>query len=103
MFAFIINLIKMTSLHLYDIVKEGKVAIRVLVTDWLELYDKDNNLGLTELVRFIIRSCGCKADLQSAVLTQDHGIVQCIQELTQGFDEDSDEYPLTMPGPLYKR
>ena len=88
---------------LFQCVKEGKAALTTLASDWLELYVSDNTAGLTELVRFIVESCGCKAKLQTAVLTSERGIVQAIQEMTQGFDEDSGDYPLIMSGPLYKR
>ncbi|KAI6661551.1 hypothetical protein LOD99_13424 [Oopsacas minuta] len=88
---------------LFKSVKEGKSALTTLASDWLELYVSDNTTGLTELVKFIIESCGCNATLHTAVLTSDRGIVQAIQELTQGFDEDSGDYPLIMSGPLYKR
>ena len=88
---------------LFKSVKEGKSALSTLASDWLEVYVSDNGVGLTELVKFVIQSCGCNAPLSHAVLTSERGIVQAIQELTQGFDEESGEYPLIMNGPLYKR
>ena len=88
---------------LFKGVKEGTSALTTLANDWLELYMVNNTGGLTELIKFIIESCGCNATLETAVLTSDRGIVQAIKELTQGFDEESGDYPLIMSGPLYKR
>ncbi|XP_028910877.1 cohesin subunit SA-3, partial [Ornithorhynchus anatinus] len=87
---------------LFEAVKLGRSAMQALVDDWLESYKQNRDLAFLELVNFIIRSCGCKGTvtLEMFKTLQNSEI---IQQMTEKFNEDSVEYPLSASGPTWKK
>ncbi|XP_060223935.1 cohesin subunit SA-3 [Meriones unguiculatus] len=87
---------------LFEAVKAAKSCMQSLVDEWLETYKQDENAGFLELVNFFIRSCGCKSTVTPEMLkTMSNS--EIIQHLTEQFNENSGDYPLTAPGPSWKK
>ncbi|XP_038624177.1 cohesin subunit SA-3 [Tachyglossus aculeatus] len=87
---------------LFEAVKLGRSAIQALVEDWLESYKQNRDLGFLELVNFIIRSCGCKGTVTLGMFKSLQNS-EIIQQMTEKFNEDSVEYPLSATGPAWKK
>ncbi|XP_053749708.1 cohesin subunit SA-3 isoform X4 [Panthera pardus] len=87
---------------LFDAVKAAKSDMQSLVDEWLDTYKQDQDAGFLELVNFFIRSCGCKGNVTSEMFKKMSNS-EIIRHLTEQFNEDSGEYPLTAPGPSWKK
>nr|XP_051703679.1 cohesin subunit SA-3 isoform X3 [Oryctolagus cuniculus] len=87
---------------LFDAVKAARGDMQSLVDEWLESYKQDQDTGFLELINFFIRSCGCKGIVTPEMFKQMTNS-EIIRHLTEQFNEDSGDYPLITPGPLWKR
>ncbi|KAM4820558.1 cohesin subunit SA-3 isoform 2-T2 [Thomomys bottae] len=87
---------------LFDAVKAAKSDMQSLVDEWLDNYKQDESKGFLELINFFVRSCGCKGMVTPAMFKKMSNS-EIIQHLTEQFNEDSGEYPLTAPGPSWKK
>ncbi|XP_062835315.1 cohesin subunit SA-3 isoform X2 [Anolis carolinensis] len=87
---------------LFQAVSSGKSATESLVDDWLEGYKQDKEGGFLELVNFLVRSCGCKGTVTLEMLSGLQNS-EIIQRLTESFDEESAEYPLSLNSPAWRR
>ncbi|XP_049644139.1 cohesin subunit SA-3 [Suncus etruscus] len=87
---------------LFDAVKAAKGDMQTLVDEWLESYKQDPEAGFLELINFFIRSCGCKGTVTTEMFKKMSNS-EIIQHLTEQFNEDSGDYPLTAPGPSWKK
>ncbi|XP_053411469.1 cohesin subunit SA-3 [Nycticebus coucang] len=88
--------------NLFDAVKAAKSDMQSLVDEWLDNYKQDQDAGFLELINFFIQSCGCKGTVTPEMFTKMSNS-EIIQHLTEQFNEDSGEYPLTAPGPSWKK
>ncbi|XP_015762973.1 PREDICTED: cohesin subunit SA-3-like [Acropora digitifera] len=75
---------------LFDIVKAGKGALRAVVDDWIESYTSDKETGMVDLIQFFVQCCGCKGTVTTKMLEEEES-VNAIRQLTEQFDEVSDE------------
>nr|XP_008016769.2 cohesin subunit SA-3 isoform X2 [Chlorocebus sabaeus] len=87
---------------LFIAVKAAKSDMQSLVDEWLDSYKQDQDAGFLELVNFFIRSCGCKGTVTPEMFKKMSNS-EIIQHLTEQFNEDSGDYPLTAPGPSWKK
>uniref|UniRef100_A0A8C4MIA5 Cohesin subunit SA n=1 Tax=Equus asinus asinus TaxID=83772 RepID=A0A8C4MIA5_EQUAS len=87
---------------LFDAVKAAKSDMQSLVDEWLDSYKQDQDAGFLELVNFFIRSCGCKGTVTQEMFRKMSNS-EIIRHLTEQFNEDSGDYPLTAPGPSWKK
>ncbi|XP_031521415.1 cohesin subunit SA-3 isoform X3 [Papio anubis] len=87
---------------LFSAVKAAKSDMQSLVDEWLDSYKQDQDAGFLELVNFFIRSCGCKGTVTPEMFKKMSNS-EIIQHLTEQFNEDSGDYPLTAPGPSWKK
>ncbi|XP_033047944.1 cohesin subunit SA-3 isoform X2 [Trachypithecus francoisi] len=87
---------------LFSAVKAAKSDMQSLVDEWLDSYKQDHDAGFLELVNFFIRSCGCKGTVTPEMFKKMSNS-EIIQHLTEQFNEDSGDYPLTAPGPSWKK
>ncbi|XP_051900460.1 cohesin subunit SA-2-like isoform X2 [Pristis pectinata] len=88
--------------NLFEAVKLAKSAMQTLVDEWLELYKQDKEAGLLELLNFFIHCCGCKGVITSEMFQKLQN-AEIIRKMTEEFDEDSGDYPLSMAGPVWKK
>ncbi|XP_067879961.1 cohesin subunit SA-1-like isoform X2 [Heterodontus francisci] len=88
--------------NLFEAVKLAKSAMQTLVDEWLEVYKLDREAGLLELLNFIIHCCGCKGVVTSEMFQKLQN-AEIIRKMTEEFDEDSGDYPLSMAGPVWKK
>nr|XP_020136995.1 cohesin subunit SA-3 isoform X4 [Microcebus murinus] len=88
--------------YLFDAVKTAKSDMQSLVDEWLDNYKQDQDAGFLELINFFIRSCGCKGTVTPEMFTKMSNS-EIIQHLTEQFNEVSGDYPLTAPGPSWKK
>ncbi|KFO36854.1 Cohesin subunit SA-3 [Fukomys damarensis] len=93
---------ELPACDLFDAVKAAKSDMQSLVDEWLESYKQDEDTGFLELVNFFIRSCGCKGTVTPEMFKKMSNS-EIIQNLTQQFNEDSGDYPLTASGPSWKK
>ncbi|XP_070267605.1 cohesin subunit SA-3 [Myotis yumanensis] len=87
---------------LFDAVKGAKSDMQSLVDEWLESYKQNQDSGFLELINFFIRSCGCKGTVTLEMFKKMSNS-EIIRHLTEQFNEDSGDYPLTAPGPSWKK
>ncbi|XP_016073228.1 PREDICTED: cohesin subunit SA-3 [Miniopterus natalensis] len=87
---------------LFDAVKAAKSDMQSLVDEWLESYKQNQDAGFLELINFFIRSCGCKGAVTLEMFKKMSNS-EIIRHLTEQFNEDSGDYPLTAPGPSWKK
>uniref|UniRef100_A0A8B9P9J2 STAG domain-containing protein n=1 Tax=Apteryx owenii TaxID=8824 RepID=A0A8B9P9J2_APTOW len=87
---------------LFEAVRSAKTATETLVDDWLETYKRDRETGFLELVNFFVRSCGCRG-VVTLEMFRNLQNSEIIQQLTEQFDEDSAEYPLSLSTQPWRR
>uniref|UniRef100_A0ABM5G4Q1 Cohesin subunit SA n=1 Tax=Pogona vitticeps TaxID=103695 RepID=A0ABM5G4Q1_9SAUR len=87
---------------LFEAVASGRSATQAVVDDWLGSYKKEQESGFLELFNFLVRSCGCRGVVTIEML---RGLQnsEIIQQLTESFDEESAEYPLSLSTPAWRR
>ena len=82
---------------LYFIVRTGRASLQQTVDDWIEEYKVDRDGALLKLMQYFISASGCKGKITSEMqATMEHADI--IRRMTEEFDEESGEYPLTTPG-----
>uniref|UniRef100_A0A8C2KT90 Cohesin subunit SA n=1 Tax=Cyprinus carpio TaxID=7962 RepID=A0A8C2KT90_CYPCA len=87
---------------LFEVVKQGKSAMQSVVDDWIESYKQDRDLALLDLINFFIQCSGCKGTVRIEMFRNMQN-AEIIRKMTEEFDEDSGDYPLTISGPLWKK
>ncbi|XP_013875277.1 cohesin subunit SA-1 [Austrofundulus limnaeus] len=87
---------------LFEVVKVGKSAMQSVVDEWIESYKQDRDLALLDLINFFIQCSGCKGTVRIEMFRNMQN-AEIIRKMTEEFDEDSGDYPLTMPGPMWKK
>uniref|UniRef100_A0A8C0B3A6 Cohesin subunit SA n=1 Tax=Buteo japonicus TaxID=224669 RepID=A0A8C0B3A6_9AVES len=75
---------------------------RSVVDDWIESYKHDRDIALLDLINFFIQCSGCKG-VVTAEMFRHMQNSEIIRKMTEEFDEDSGDYPLTMAGPQWKK
>uniref|UniRef100_A0A8D3E7Z9 Cohesin subunit SA n=1 Tax=Scophthalmus maximus TaxID=52904 RepID=A0A8D3E7Z9_SCOMX len=73
-----------------------------VVDDWIEAYKNDRDVALLDLINFFIQCSGCKGAV-SGEMFRNMQNSEIIRKMTEEFDEDSGDYPLTMSGPQWKK
>uniref|UniRef100_A0A8C7R1T0 Cohesin subunit SA n=1 Tax=Oncorhynchus mykiss TaxID=8022 RepID=A0A8C7R1T0_ONCMY len=76
--------------------------LQSVVDDWIEAYKTDRDMALLDLINFFIQCSGCKG-VVSGEMFRNMQNSEIIRRMTEEFDEDSGDYPLTMAGPLWKK
>ncbi|XP_064413605.1 cohesin subunit SA-2 isoform X3 [Latimeria chalumnae] len=113
---------------LFEVVSmgNGDGAIQSVVDDWIEAYKRDRDVALLDLINFFIQCSGCQG-MVTAEMFQSRQNAEIKQKMTEEFDEetglqykkfmaypwfltvtwpldvDGGDYPLSMPGPYWKR
>ncbi|XP_051556683.1 cohesin subunit SA-1-like isoform X2 [Myxocyprinus asiaticus] len=87
---------------LFEVVKQGKSAMQSVVDDWIESYKQDRDIALLDLINFFIQCSGCKGTVRIEMFRNMQN-AEIIRKMTEEFDEDSGDYPLTISGPLWKK
>jgi cohesin complex subunit SA-1/2 len=81
----------------------GQCAMQSLVDDWIESYKKDANAAILDLMRFVVRSSGCRGQLSNTSnrdMLKTKEFTEAINELIESFNEDengatnTEQYPL---------
>ncbi|XP_069618604.1 cohesin subunit SA-3 [Ranitomeya imitator] len=88
--------------ELFEAIVRGRSAKQILVDDWLDSYKTDREPALRGLINFIIKACGCKGvvtrDMMATMQNAD-----IIRKMTEDFDEDSADYPLSLSTKTWKK
>ncbi|XP_071588596.1 LOW QUALITY PROTEIN: cohesin subunit SA-3-like, partial [Heliangelus exortis] len=87
---------------LFEAIKSGKVAVEVVVDEWLDSYKQDRESGFLELANFLVRSCGCRGVVTQKMFRELQNS-EIIRQLTEKFQEDSPGYPLALPSRPWRR
>uniref|UniRef100_A0A8C9SVN9 Cohesin subunit SA n=1 Tax=Scleropages formosus TaxID=113540 RepID=A0A8C9SVN9_SCLFO len=90
------------AVTLFEVVRLGKSAMQSVVDDWIESYKHDRDMALLDLINFFIQCSGCKGTVRIEMFRNMQN-AEIIRKMTEEFDEDSGDYPLTMPGPQWKK
>uniref|UniRef100_UPI0035900FA9 cohesin subunit SA-2-like isoform X2 n=1 Tax=Myxine glutinosa TaxID=7769 RepID=UPI0035900FA9 len=93
---------KVEAVTLFQVVKLGKSAMQSVVDDWIESYKQDRDNALLDLINFFIQCSGCKG-IVTGEMFRNLQNAEIIRKMTEEFDEDSGDYPLTMTGPQWKK
>ncbi|KAM9740869.1 cohesin subunit SA-1 [Menidia menidia] len=91
-----------TAKDIYNAISSGKSAMVTVVDEWLDSYKQSREAGLLELINFIVQSCGCKGVVSREMFDSMQN-ADIISTLTKEFNEESVNYPLSIPGPQMKR
>lgn len=87
---------------LFEIVKQGRIALTTVIDEWIEAYKLNRDAALLDLIQFFINCSGCKGRITPHMYnTMEHA--EIIRKMTEEFDEDSGDYPLIMSGPQWKK
>ncbi|XP_058482762.1 cohesin subunit SA-2a isoform X1 [Solea solea] len=92
----------MEKMTLFEVVKTGKSATQSVVDDWIEAYKHDRDVALLDLINFFIQCSGCKGAVSGEMFSHMQNS-EIIRKMTEEFDEDSGDYPLSMSGPQWKK
>uniref|UniRef100_A0A3Q2YKT1 Cohesin subunit SA n=1 Tax=Hippocampus comes TaxID=109280 RepID=A0A3Q2YKT1_HIPCM len=92
----------MENMMLFEVVKLGRSAMQSVVDEWIESYKHDRDVALLDLINFFIQCSGCKG-VVSGEMFRNMQNSEIIRRMTEEFDEDSGDYPLTIAGPLWKK
>ncbi|XP_044161235.1 cohesin subunit SA-2 isoform X3 [Bufo gargarizans] len=90
------------NVMLFEVVKMGKSAMQSVVDDWIEAYKHNKDIALLDLINFFIQCSGCKGVVSGEMFRHMQNS-EIIRRMTEEFDEDSGDYPLTMAGPQWKK
>ncbi|XP_023686294.1 cohesin subunit SA-2 isoform X1 [Paramormyrops kingsleyae] len=90
------------NMMLFEVVKLGKSAMQSVVDDWIESYKHDRDTALLDLINFFIQCSGCKGVVSGEMFRHMQNS-EIIRKMTEEFDEDSGDYPLTIAGPQWKK
>ncbi|OCT65777.1 hypothetical protein XELAEV_18042023mg [Xenopus laevis] len=90
------------NMMLFEVVKMGKSAMQSVVDDWIEAYKHNKDVALLDLINFFIQCSGCKGVITGDMFRHMQNS-EIIRRMTEEFDEDSGDYPLTMAGPQWKK
>ncbi|XP_018414123.1 PREDICTED: cohesin subunit SA-2 [Nanorana parkeri] len=90
------------NMMLFEVVKMGKSAMQSVVDDWIEAYKHNRDVALLDLINFFIQCSGCKGVVSGEMFRHMQNS-EIIRRMTEEFDEDSGDYPLTMAGPQWKK
>ncbi|KAG9478496.1 hypothetical protein GDO78_013507 [Eleutherodactylus coqui] len=90
------------NMMLFEVVKMGKSAMQSVVDDWIEAYKHNKDVALLDLINFFIQCSGCKGVVSGEMFRHMQNS-EIIRRMTEEFDEDSGDYPLTMAGPQWKK
>uniref|UniRef100_A0A8C2Q3M1 Cohesin subunit SA n=1 Tax=Cyprinus carpio TaxID=7962 RepID=A0A8C2Q3M1_CYPCA len=78
------------------------LSVSSVIDDWIESYKQDRDLALLDLINFFIHCSGCKGTVRIEMFRNMQN-AEIIRKMTEEFDEDSGDYPLTMAGPQWKK
>ncbi|XP_062856992.1 cohesin subunit SA-2 [Trichomycterus rosablanca] len=92
----------MENIMLFEVVRLGKSAMQSVVDDWIESYKLERDASLIHLINFFIQCSGCKGAVSGEMFRHMQNS-EIIRKMTEEFDEDSGDYPLTMAGPQWKK
>lgn len=92
----------MENMMLFEVVKLGRSAMQSVVDEWIESYKHDRDVALLDLINFFIQCSGCKG-VVSGEMFRNMQNSEIIRRMTEEFDEDSGDYPLTIAGPQWKK
>uniref|UniRef100_A0A8D3DT15 Cohesin subunit SA n=1 Tax=Scophthalmus maximus TaxID=52904 RepID=A0A8D3DT15_SCOMX len=92
----------MENMMLFEVVRLGRSAMQSVVDDWIESYKHDRDVALLDLINFFIQCSGCKG-VVSGEMFRNMQNSEIIRRMTEEFDEDSGDYPLTIAGPQWKK
>ncbi|XP_075715321.1 cohesin subunit SA-3 isoform X3 [Rhinoderma darwinii] len=87
---------------LFEAIRLGRSAMQILVDDWLETYKADREPALLGLINFIIQACGCKGVVTRDMMETMQN-AEIIRKMTEDFDEDSADYPLSLSTKPWKK
>ncbi|XP_053575453.1 cohesin subunit SA-3 [Bombina bombina] len=73
----------------------GLAGAKIIVDDWLDSYKQERESGLLELINFLMQSCGCKGVVTQEMLEHMQN-ADIIRRMTEEFDEDTSDYPLSL-------
>lgn len=86
---------------IFNQVYSSQVSSQTIVDDWIELYKKDRQTAMLDLIKFIVRSAGCKAGhmLNNKEILKSKEFTDSINDLIDHFTDDDDPtsgelYPL---------
>ncbi|XP_073510897.1 cohesin subunit SA-3 [Phyllobates terribilis] len=88
--------------ELFEAIRLGRSANQILVDDWLDSYKSDHEPALLGLINFIIQACGCKGVVTRDMMTTMQN-ADIIRKMTEDFDEDSPDYPLSLSAKTWKK
>ncbi|CAL8262557.1 unnamed protein product [Lota lota] len=87
---------------IYEAIRSGKSSTVTIVDEWIDSYKQDREAGLLVLINFITQCCGCKGVVTREMFDKMQN-AEIISMLTKEFKEESVHYPLSSPGPQWKR
>ncbi|XP_072005974.1 cohesin subunit SA-3 isoform X2 [Engystomops pustulosus] len=87
---------------LFEAIRLGRSAIQILVDDWLDSYKIDPEPTLLGLINFMIQACGCKGVVTKEMMDNMQN-TEIIRKMTEDFDEDSADYPLSLSTRPWKK
>jgi cohesin complex subunit SA-1/2 len=89
---------------LFNQILGGQASMQSVVDDWIELYKRDKETAMLDLIKLVVRSSGCKSShmLNSKEILRSKEFTESINELIENFnDEDEAGTSSTTTGEMY--
>uniref|UniRef100_A0A8C4SNF4 Cohesin subunit SA n=1 Tax=Erpetoichthys calabaricus TaxID=27687 RepID=A0A8C4SNF4_ERPCA len=114
------------AVTLFEVVSMGVNAMQDVIDEWIEAYKKDRDAALLDLISFFMQCSGCKGIVTAEMFQRKHN-TEDLNKMIEEFDENtglqykkfmafpwiltvtwpldmaSSDYPLSMPGPYWKK
>ena len=89
------------SMNIFDALKSESIHLRVVVHDWLKLYKQDETEALTDLLDFVLQSCGLKPRTLTTQDLEKHEMEELVAKI-HSHGEETQDYPLMSCQKVYK-
>ncbi|CCA73858.1 related to Nuclear cohesin complex subunit [Serendipita indica DSM 11827] len=89
---------------LFNLILSPATALQDSVDNFLELFDNTPEKALADLINCILRSCGCNSSVDSDQVMDTDGVVDALDEFTEGFKtETMPAYPIVSKSPAFRK
>ncbi|KAJ3101549.1 hypothetical protein HDU97_001298 [Phlyctochytrium planicorne] len=78
---------------LFDIVSSPGAALQTAVVEWFEALEENKTEAMTELINFLLQSCGCEGRIDSSVIDDTDLLASSLEELQEDITVH-DNYPI---------
>ncbi|KIM27792.1 hypothetical protein M408DRAFT_329747 [Serendipita vermifera MAFF 305830] len=89
---------------LFNLILSPVTALQDTADNFLESLDNTPEKALAELINCVLRTCGCNSSVDSDQVMDTDGVVDALDEFTEGFKgETMPTYPIASKSPIFRK